>query len=342
MKKNDSLTGWRGFAILSVLVGHFLPGLGLESEGGGSVNAGRLGVELFFALSGYLIGGILFKENLPLDRFAVRRLSRILPSLLLFLLTVGVYYAYKGWLSFEHLLFVGVAANWYPTALDMGLPRPVGHLWSVYLELQGYLVLAGLAAIVRFWRGQALVVLSMAIAVSVAWVLLNVKFEADPFSLNYQKIFFRPDGRLVAMLSGALFGVLSLDKFHILTRAPVFPVVFCVSIGLQFGLFPDAIKYTLGSLFMGLSVALLAISCNNLLLRWFSLPIFVFLGETSYSIYIWQQLVYVNKGFLGTLASAAAAVAIGGVMHYLYDARAAKFIGSRLGRCVRPCAASAA
>ncbi|WP_420712373.1 acyltransferase family protein [Niveibacterium sp. 24ML] len=63
------LDSWRGLAIAMVLLGHFVPGLGIDALVYG-VNAGRVGVELFFALSGYLIGGILFRDNQSLPVFS--------------------------------------------------------------------------------------------------------------------------------------------------------------------------------------------------------------------------------------------------------------------------------
>ena len=46
------LDGWRGLAIALVLEGHFSGLIPLET--------GRLGVDVFFCLSGYLMSGILF------------------------------------------------------------------------------------------------------------------------------------------------------------------------------------------------------------------------------------------------------------------------------------------
>ena len=63
------LDGWRGLAIVLVLQSHF--GLG---------GGGRLGVALFFALSGYLMGGLLFVRKPPLRQFWRRRVARIVPA----------------------------------------------------------------------------------------------------------------------------------------------------------------------------------------------------------------------------------------------------------------------
>src|SRR3954468_19104575 len=69
------LDGWRGLAILAVPIGHFVPSLG---------QAGSLGVELFFVLSGRLMASILFEEKIPAEQLFAGRFSRIYPGLLLY------------------------------------------------------------------------------------------------------------------------------------------------------------------------------------------------------------------------------------------------------------------
>ena len=53
-----ALDGWRGVAILTVLLSHFV----LVFQG-----AGTFGVEIFFALSGYLISDMIFFQRMPLN-----------------------------------------------------------------------------------------------------------------------------------------------------------------------------------------------------------------------------------------------------------------------------------
>ena len=84
----------RATAITLVLVAHTFPGKQFSIVSWGRVYFGHLGVELFFLLSGYLIGGILLKElfshrlETPGDlfRFWKRRWFRTLPNYYLFLL----------------------------------------------------------------------------------------------------------------------------------------------------------------------------------------------------------------------------------------------------------------
>lgn len=82
MKRNFGLDIMRAVSILLVLlqhIGFYIPGLA-------PLRLGGIGVEVFFVLSGFLIGGILFKEIdkgqnlfLTLKSFWIRRWFRILP-----------------------------------------------------------------------------------------------------------------------------------------------------------------------------------------------------------------------------------------------------------------------
>src|SRR5712691_6948210 len=73
----------RGIAIISVIVHHQLTPF--------SLTGGFLGVDLFFVLSGFLITGLLLKEfertsSISLRNFYMRRVLRLGPALLLYLL----------------------------------------------------------------------------------------------------------------------------------------------------------------------------------------------------------------------------------------------------------------
>jgi peptidoglycan/LPS O-acetylase OafA/YrhL len=80
-----TLDGWRGIAVIGVILFH-----AREEFSGGNSLLIRLaahtyiGVDIFFAISGFLICGLLLREyeatgNISLRRFYIRRFFRILP-----------------------------------------------------------------------------------------------------------------------------------------------------------------------------------------------------------------------------------------------------------------------
>src|SRR5580698_4369359 len=99
-KRIPELDGIRGMAILMVLVYHFIGcnQVILPHKLAGLLSFGWSGVDLFFILSGFLIGGILLDARDSANYFKVfyvRRFYRILPLYgVLCVWSVVVYYAH--------------------------------------------------------------------------------------------------------------------------------------------------------------------------------------------------------------------------------------------------------
>src|ERR1700680_175050 len=125
------LNGLRGFAILIVIVGHYVgvsaPRL-VERVLTAVVALSWTGVDLFFVLSGFLIGGILLDVRGAGNYFRVfyaRRFFRIFP----------VYYA---WLI-VYLLLLTVGRPFLRSHLASGIVPTLGfETWSHFLYLQNF------------------------------------------------------------------------------------------------------------------------------------------------------------------------------------------------------------
>lgn len=128
MKHQQYLDGWRGMAISGVLLSHFA---GLQV-----VNSGRLGVDLFFVLSGLLMSRILFEDKISLATFYRRRISRIVPVFALFLLVLFSAFAAAGIaVSFkEALASATFTRTFFGEVQIWDSEFPIGHLWSLNVE----------------------------------------------------------------------------------------------------------------------------------------------------------------------------------------------------------------
>lgn len=142
-----ALDSVRGVAILMVLATHLTvwkPGHIGERMLYAVLDMGWLGVDLFFVLSGYLITRILLEtRDQPgfYRRFYARRALRIFPpyyAVLVLLTVIGVPISWHYWfyLSNIHIPTLG------------GWPPLLGHLWSLALEEQFYLVWPAVVALV--------------------------------------------------------------------------------------------------------------------------------------------------------------------------------------------------
>jgi peptidoglycan/LPS O-acetylase OafA/YrhL len=150
------LDGLRFYAFLGVFVCHTLPfeasfyhGLHLPMPWlwGAIVKAGAAGVDLFFALSAFLITSLLLREreetgDISLRLFYLRRILRIWP---LYFLVIGLGIVLSHTMANQHLQWYYVAGyllfagNWVHAVF--GRPESIAFpLWTVSIEEQFYLI----------------------------------------------------------------------------------------------------------------------------------------------------------------------------------------------------------
>jgi peptidoglycan/LPS O-acetylase OafA/YrhL len=167
------LDGLRGIAIGTVLVWHFFVTPAVTAPATPLSYAlvfGRLtwtGVDLFFVLSGFLIGGILLDARKATNYFQIfytRRFFRIVPiyaALLLFfpIMVIAAHRANRGdftWLTAHALpwypYWTFTQNFWMAHAVTLGA-NALGITWSLAIEEQFYLTLP---LVVRFLSGRAL------------------------------------------------------------------------------------------------------------------------------------------------------------------------------------------
>jgi len=160
-------------------------------------------VELFFALSGYLITGLLVREfhrtgGIALGQFYVRRALRLYPALIVMLLVGAVFFPVLGDdHSFTGYLRSAAAAAFYAQDFVWGFAGDphggFGHAWSLAVEEQFYFIWPPLVLLV-LRRGRSVV----AVALGVATVsLLVTSFAAG-------EAFYLPWTQAMVLLSGAV------------------------------------------------------------------------------------------------------------------------------------------
>ncbi len=196
------LDGWRAISILAVMAGHMLP-LGPHRWDGNDMVA-RFGMAVFFALSGFLIVSILWRDQ-HVGRFLVRRFARIVPLAWLVLgiaLTIG-----RADLSHwaANLFFY---ANLPPYRLE---PYAI-HFWSLGVEMQFYGAIA--LAVALFGRRGLWIVPVAAVAITGLRISQNMMFSLITW--------FRVD----EILAGGCLALVHLGAFgdrprRLLAKAPV-------------------------------------------------------------------------------------------------------------------------
>jgi len=172
------IDGLRAIAVMAVILYH----LGLPVAA-----SGYAGVDVFFVISGFLIGGIVLRERaegrFTYRRFYARRVRRILPALCATMLVlVPVAWAvmtphqlrYFGGAVFATLAFLSNV--WFYTRIDYFNPDaeldPLLHTWSLGVEEQFYIVFPPLVALAALISRRAVVpVLAAVLLASLAVTL---------------------------------------------------------------------------------------------------------------------------------------------------------------------------
>jgi peptidoglycan/LPS O-acetylase OafA/YrhL len=185
----SDIEGMRGIAVLLVVLFHS----GVRGFGGGFI-----GVDVFFALSGYLITGIILNEitkrgKLSFRNFYARRARRLLPAaglvvvstlLLMLLIYSPLELAkYARWASYTSLyasnyMFMRDASNYFASDVTR---NPYLHTWSLAVEEQFYLfwpALIALTLVATKSRRQLAIVLTVMSAVSLAFCIWLTDYRA--------------------------------------------------------------------------------------------------------------------------------------------------------------------
>jgi peptidoglycan/LPS O-acetylase OafA/YrhL len=184
-RRNDGLDTLRAAAILLVFAYHYQVFVSHQPTFGWISEIGWVGVDLFFVLSGYLIGnqifaGIVRGQALSLKTFYARRFLRTLPN---YYVVLALYF-----------LFPAVMGGKTPPPLwrfltftqNLGLHpgTAFSHAWSLCIEEQFYLLLPAIALIgLRYVK-----------SIRIGWLLLPTLMLAGIATRSLLWLRYGPDG----------------------------------------------------------------------------------------------------------------------------------------------------
>lgn len=308
-KHLDYLDGWRGSAIVCLLIGHFFPIPG--------INFGAIGVNLFFVLSGLLMTQLLFVTSVPLPTFYQRRLSRIVPAFVVMLVVVTCCWAISGrqvdWLEVAQAAFF---VNNYP--VHEPTTMPFGHIWSLSVEEHSYILLSIIALLVRRTRLLPERLILMCAAVCVACGVGYWSHVRGP-ALDFGPWLHTEVAAYGILLSGALLLLLRNRQLPPLPWV-LFPLLIGTGMALHWWSIAAPIRTFVG-------VGLFAVSINLLhaapavIRSVLSIRLLRQLGIWSFSIYLWQQPFYLlsHQHVLTPTVALALAIAVGLFSFYVIE-----------------------
>ena len=213
--RNHGLDTLRALAIVLVVLHHYVLFVSGADTFGWVGRIGWVGVDLFFALSGYLIGNQIFAavrshRDFSLPRFYARRLLRTLPT---FYVVLALYYLWPWFRNGAELLplwrFLTFTQN-----INLTPGTAFSHAWSLCIEEQFYMLLPALALLAAGLRLRlrwtwALVALAFVAGMAVRYALWDEyvggarRAQLGYFKYIYYSTFCRFD-ELVAGVALAL------------------------------------------------------------------------------------------------------------------------------------------
>ena len=268
---------------------------------------GWIGVDLFFVLSGYLIGGQLLAslkrdEKINFGRFLARRALRILPA---YFVVLAIYFSLPWLREFQE---ISPLWKFILSVQNIGLRggTAFSHAWSLAIEDQFYLALPLVLLLV--WRGKragiivpCLVVLGgIALRAFLAWK--NPGTNGGVSFRGYQLWIYYPSW---TRLDPLLFGVVlaAIEQFRskwwqrLMASAPWLwlPGLAAIVFGLYLGegevLTVTAVTWQLLLIALGMAALLVCAISPRLPFRRLQVPGAALIASIAYSVYLSHKLV---------------------------------------------------
>ena len=291
------LDGIRGIAILAVLLFH----ISYEQVCGG----GFLGVDLFFALSGFLITSLLVSElrrtgRINLRFFYTRRVLRLYPALVLSVLVAYFFWWPDRWSYFRMTLAVLTYGSNFWGGFNGSRINILGFAWSLSIEEQFYLVWPMLVGF--FYtkvNRMALVFVSLVFILVATFTRYHLLHGCYSEILIYVGTFTRMD----SIFAGSM-GALLVDWYGDITQGKptqrllntvLYPGFIAYLLFLQFGrrnAWMLHSGFTVVALLCTLVIALSTfLSGESLLYRALTLRPLRYFGLRSYGIYVYHGFI---------------------------------------------------
>ena len=286
-------------------------------------------VTVFFVLSGYLITGILISEveeegTIDLKNFWLRRIRRLVPAVMsmavviIFVSTVVNRVIFtKGCKDF--LASVLGFNNWWQIFNKVsyfeaaGVPSPFTHCWSLAIETQFYLIypliLLGIYKLAksrgegRAKRGLLFAGVTLLLAL-ISVILMIVLFDPQQ---DASRVYYGTDTRAFSLLFGALLAILwdyrmVPRRLSASVNMVLGSVSFAVLLVMTIAINGSSNFWYRGGQFVGTILTVLVIYTvlgrKTWLSRFLSNPVLKWIGDRSYSIYLWHYpiILLISKG----------------------------------------------
>jgi peptidoglycan/LPS O-acetylase OafA/YrhL len=285
------------------------------------LHSGFVGVDMFFVISGYVIGLTLTREQLSTGKVSVlhffqRRFFRIYPPLALMVVGASVYAYFVLPFDKSQDFFIQQAraalfsySNFFYMfqKVDYFLSNPnltfFLHTWSLGIEEQFYLLVpvliylvskvlreSGNNSVPKSWNTLFIAIFSVSFLSCIVFLTGRPNWVSGEF--QSLMLFYSPLSRAWEFLLGILIAINSYRWTHRCSNFLLFLGMFLVAlatVGSPALSFPQFLSSSLAAFGTGLIIYSL-IDSNLAESSFFSNKIFTFVGDRSYSIYLWHWI----------------------------------------------------
>jgi peptidoglycan/LPS O-acetylase OafA/YrhL len=345
-RRSVSLDVLRSAAVLMVLFRHVenIPDSAIYQPLVILRRGGWAGVDLFFALSGFLIAGLLFKEQkqhgtIAFRRFFIRRGLRIYPAFYFFLFSTTVALALgTSRASFSNLL----PEVFFYQNYKFGL---WGATWSLAVEEHFYIFLPFVLFLLGKRGGSNPFWLLPGVYLLIAVACLSLRMYN---ALNYEFDYMRHLVPTHVRIDSLMMGVLVSYAYHY--KRPLFErikarlkyvgwLIAALAFAPAFLLTLEQSRYiaSLGFTVLAVGACVLLIASSDARPNNRVAKSFAFIGSRSYSIYLWHmpmagwssllmsKLFHIENWLVVTLVYLIGSILLGLVMHSLIEYPVSKF-----------------
>ena len=286
------IQGLRAIAVLCVVIFHINPDL---------IPGGYLGVDIFFVISGYLILGFIWRDlkqnRFTLKRFYSRRMYRLAPALLATVVATSIA-AYFILLPSEGMIYVKsvisvlfyysnfyfyAQSDYFNSVMEF---YPLLHTWSLSVEEQFY-ILFPLILLYTYKKKKEHIIFVLVLLGMVSLIMSQFFVESDQKALA----FFASPTRFFQFIIGGVIAI-GIQKNHLGKSVnDMLGVLGLLILG------ATVYSYTPSTPFPGINALLPSVGTAliifsglnaNYTTRMLSNPLLKWIGNASYSIYLWH------------------------------------------------------
>jgi len=303
------IQGLRAIAVLSVVIFHINPAL---------LPGGYLGVDIFFVISGYLILGFIWKnleeKNFTLTQFYSKRIYRLAPALFATVIATSI----AGYFIllpnegttyikslFSTLFYVSnfyfySQSDYFNTAMEFA---PLLHTWSLSVEEQFYFLFPFILLLTYKIKKESIIYILFFLGIlSLILSQTYIHYDQNAFA------FFSSPTRFFQFTIGGLVSIGVQKNIFTKTVNDILGFFGLVIIGITVYLYtPYTPMPGINALWPSLGTVLILYSGLNAryTTSFLSNPFFKWVGNASYSIYLWHWplIVFYKLKFSPILSS---------------------------------------